>query len=70
VSEIDFIARKDTEALVGGGTECTAQNNVQLSGGYAISSSNLFSNGFANFTAGLNPNNSFKLNFKGTAQAK
>jgi hypothetical protein len=70
VSEIDFIAKKDTQALVGTGAQCTAPNNVQFSGAYAIAGSNLFSNGYANFTAGLNNNGSFKLNFKGTAQSK
>jgi hypothetical protein len=65
VAEIDLIAKNDSEALESTGAECTAPTNEQLSGAFAIATSNIFSSGYANFTAAINSNGSFKLNFKG-----
>ncbi len=70
VAEIDLIARNDTEVLESTGAECTAPNNEQFSGADAIASSTIFSAGYANFTAAINSNGSFKLNFRGSGTGK
>jgi hypothetical protein len=69
VAEIDVIA-KDTANLESTGAECTAPTNEQLSGAYAIATSTIFSSGYANFTAAINSNGSFKMNFRGSGTGK
>jgi hypothetical protein len=70
VAEIDLIAKNDTEVLESTGAECTAPSNEQLSGAYAIASSTIFAAGYANFTAAINGNGSFKMNFRGSGTGK
>ena len=70
VAEIDLIAKKDTANLELTGAECTAPNNEQLSGAFAIATSTIFSAGYANFTAAINTNGSFKMNFRGSGTGK
>jgi hypothetical protein len=71
VSEIDLIAKNDTQVLDATGAICSAKRDSQLGGAFAIGASNFFTVGFANFTASLNGNNgSFKMSFKGEAVTK
>jgi hypothetical protein len=70
VAEIDLIAKNDTANLESTGAECTAPSNEQLSGAFAFASSTLFSAGYANFTAAINNNGSFKMNFRGSGTGK
>jgi hypothetical protein len=70
VAEIDLIAKNDSETLESTGAECTAPSNEQLSGAFAIATSSIFSSGYANFTAAINSNGSFKMNFRGSGTGK
>ncbi len=70
VAEIDLIAKNDSANLESTGAECTAPSNEQLSGAYAIATSTIFSAGYANFTAAINTNGSFKMNFRGSGTGK